>query len=76
MPKKGDVHVVLNESGKWAVMVEGNDRASSTHSTQAAARQSGQQVARGNKSELLVHGRDGRIRERNTYGRDPRASKG
>jgi hypothetical protein len=76
MPKQGDVHVVQQDSGKWAVKVEGNQRVSSTHDTQSAATQAGRKVARSNSSELLVHGRDGQIRERNSYGRDPRASKG
>ena len=76
MPRKGDVHVVRQDGGNWAVKVEGNERVSSTHETQAAARNAGRQVARSNRSELLVHGRDGQIRERSSYGRDPRASKG
>jgi Uncharacterized protein conserved in bacteria (DUF2188) len=75
MPKKGDVHVVPAQ-GRWRVEVEGSNRAHSTHDTQAAARQSGRDVARRNQSELLVHGRDGQVRERNTYGSDPRRSKG
>ncbi len=32
----------------------------------------GRAIARNNKSELLVHGRDGKIRERSTFGHDPR----
>jgi uncharacterized protein DUF2188 len=28
-------------------------------------------LARGNQSEHIVHGRDGRIRQRDSYGRDP-----
>jgi len=38
----------------------------------AAARQ----IAVKQRSELLIHGRDGRIREKNTYGRDPHPPKG
>jgi hypothetical protein len=33
-------------------------------------------VARRTEAELLVHGRDGKIRERSSYGRDPRSSTG
>jgi hypothetical protein len=73
--EKGDVHVVPNERG-WRVEVEGTARARSTHATQAEARQAAREIARRSKSELLVHGRNGRIRERNTYGKDPRTSKG
>ena len=74
MPKKGDVPVVRSASGKWAVKVEVNERAGSTYDTQAAATKAGREVARKNKSELLIHGHDGRIRTRNTYSHDPRAS--
>jgi hypothetical protein len=28
------------------------------------------------ESELLIHGQNGKIRERNTYGHDPRRTKG
>jgi hypothetical protein len=75
MPNKGDVHVVP-DGDKWTVKVEGNERASSTHDTQAQASTAGRQIAMRNGSELLVHGEDGQIRERNTYGKDPTSSKG
>lgn len=71
----GDVHVVPGDKG-WRVEVEGTARARSTHQTQAEARQAAREVARRTKTELLVHGRNGQIRERNTYGVDPRSSKG
>ncbi len=72
---KGDVHVVPKE-GRWRVEVEGSSRARSTHDTQAEARGPAREIAKRNKAELLVHGRDGKIRERSTYGEDPRRSKG
>ncbi len=72
---KGDVHIV--PSGKdWCVEIEANGRARSTHRTQAEARLAAREIARRSKRELLVHGRDGRIRERNTYGKDPSRHKG
>ena len=71
MPKKGDVHVVRSGNG-WRVEVEATTRARSTHERQADAIKAGREVAVKNKSELLVHGRDGRVRMRNTYGNDPR----
>jgi hypothetical protein len=75
MPKKGDVHVVPSAKG-WRVELEGTNRARSTHTTQAEAASAGRDIARRNQSELLIHRRDGQIRERNTYGADPRSSKG
>ena len=71
---KGDVHVLPSDKG-WRVETEGSSRPRSTHRTQAEARQAARKLARRNKVELLVHGRNGRIRERNTYGKDPRRTK-
>jgi hypothetical protein len=72
---KGDVHVVPSDQG-WRVEVAADGRARSVHRTQGEAREAAREIARRTQKELLVHGRDGRIRERNTYGRDPRRSRG
>jgi len=60
MPKQGDVHVVRGNNGGWQVRVEGKTRAQSIHNTQSDAAQVGKEIARRNKSELLIHGRNGR----------------
>lgn len=72
---KSAVHVVPSDKG-WRVEIEGSGRARSMHPTQAEARTAARDIARRSKSELLIHGRNGRIRERNTYGRDRRRIKG
>jgi uncharacterized protein DUF2188 len=77
MPNTGDVHVVHQQAkGRWAVEVEGASRPRSTHTTKAEAERAGRELAKKTKAELLVHRRDGKITARNTYGRDPRRSKG
>jgi Uncharacterized protein conserved in bacteria (DUF2188) len=76
MPKQGDVQVIRGNSGRWQVRIEGTARARSIHKTQADAEKAGGAIARKNKSELLVPGRNGKIRERNTYGHDPRRIEG
>ncbi len=75
MPQQGDVHVVPKE-GRWRGEVEGSARARLTHDTQAEARATAREIARRSNAELLVHGPDGKIRQRSTYGQDPRRSKG
>ena len=75
MPRQGDVHVVPSDRG-WRVEVEGAARARSTHTTQAEAAKAAREVARKNQSELLIHGRDGKIRDRSTYGSDPSRTRG
>jgi hypothetical protein len=67
---KGDIHV-LPEKGRWKVEAEGADRARSRHDRQADAIQAGREAARRAKVELLVHGRNGQIRDRSSYGNDP-----
>ncbi len=72
---RGDVHV-MQEGKKWAVKVEGSAQASSTYNTQAAAAKAGRSTAKRNQSELLVHGRNGQVRQKSSYGRDPRPTRG
>jgi hypothetical protein len=75
MAKKKPVHVTPREEG-WAVIREGNQRASSVHSTQKEAEKAGRQAARKDQTEFLLHNRQGEIRERDSYGNDPRSRKG
>ncbi|MEQ8184336.1 DUF2188 domain-containing protein [Marinobacter salarius] len=70
MSKKKDIHVVPNEGG-WAARREGSTRASSVHRTQAEALKRGRAMARQDHVELVTHGRDGRIRDSDSYGNDP-----
>lgn len=74
MTKKNQ-HVVSHEGG-WAVRGAGNERASSVHSTQREAIAAARETAIRQSSEMLIHGENGRIRERNTYGKDPYPPKG
>lgn len=63
-------HVVPHKDG-WAVRGAGNSRATSVHSTQSEAIIEAKSSAQSQQSEMLIHGRNGRIRERNSYGNDP-----
>jgi hypothetical protein len=74
MSKKGQ-HIVPSGGG-WSVKKAGSTRATSTHATQAEAVKAGTKIAQNQKTELYIHGRDGRIRERNSYGNDPHPPKG
>lgn len=68
-------HVVPHEEG-WAVRGAGNSRATSVHETQAQAIERGREIAQNQSSELLIHGRNGQIRERDSFGNDPFPPKG
>ncbi len=74
MAGKKPVHVVPHNGG-WAVRREGNERVSSQHDTQAQAERAGRSTARGDQTEFFLHGRDGQIREKDSYGNDPNPPK-
>ena len=67
---KKNVHVVKHDNG-WAVKKEGSERASSVHQTQRQAIDAGREAAKTERSELVIHGRDGRIRDKDSFGNDP-----
>ena len=69
-------HVTHRPDGHWQVKGAGNTKATVITSTQKEAIKIATGIARNQKSELVVHGLDGRIREKNSYGNDPYPPKG
>jgi len=67
---KRNQHVVPHNDG-WAVRGAGASRATSVHQTQSKAISEARGIARNQGSELLIHGRNGQIRERDSHGHDP-----
>ena len=67
MVQKPAVHIELRGDG-WAVVREGNSRATSIHPTQTEATESGRDLARRDRTEFFLHGQDGQIREHRDYG--------
>lgn len=68
MARKSDVHV-SKDGGRWKV-TQGGSKISS-HNTQANAVDAARREARRDSVDLVTHGRDGRIRSKDSYGRDP-----
>lgn len=54
----------------------GAAKATRVFPTQREAVEAARKIARNQKTELYVHGRDGRIRDRSTFGSDPYPPKG
>jgi len=67
---------VTKSGDQWAVKGEGNSKATSLHSTQKEAIAAGRDIAVNQKSELIIQGVDGKIREKNSYGNDNYPPKG
>lgn len=70
-----DYRTVPHENG-WAVQRDGTSRPTSIHPTQTQAWQETRERAKQSKGEAYLHGQNGQIRERNTYGSDPHPPKG
>ena len=69
-------YVTKHPSGGWQVKGEGNTRATAVTATQKEAISKGREIAKNAKSELIIHGRDGKIRAKDSYGNDPCPPKG
>ncbi len=67
---------VVPHAGGWAVRGENNSRVTSIHDTQGEAINAGRSVAQHQHSELVIHGRDGKIRDKDSHGHDPYPPKG
>jgi hypothetical protein len=74
-PNPLSYHVVLSKQGRWVVKRSGTTRPSGVFESQSEAISRARDLAKSTSSELVVHGKDGRIRDRITYGPDPVAPK-
>ena len=68
-------HVAPGVRGGWSVRKGGASRASRVFGTQEEAIVYARQLARREKAELYIHGRDGTIREKRSYADDPTPSR-
>jgi protein-tyrosine-phosphatase len=75
MAKGKNQHVVPHADG-WAVKSAGAERATKVTSTQQEAINVARQIAQNQQSELLIHGENGQIREKNSYGNDSHPPEG
>jgi len=67
---------VVSLGNRRAVKEEGAAEPFAVFKTQSEAWEKAKSIARKERTEAFLHGRDGQIRERNTYGHDPTRHKG
>lgn len=72
---KKNQHVVPHSSG-WAVKGAGNQKVTKVTSTQKEAINVARNIAKNQKSELLVHNQKGQIRQKDSFGNDNFPPKG
>jgi hypothetical protein len=74
---KRDYHVVPNSDRRgWDVRREGATRSSAHFDRKTDAMERGRDLARTSRTELVEHGRDGKIQDSDSYGNDPRKTPG
>ena len=76
MARTAAIHTVPSKEGGWTNEREGDARGLGSYPTKAEAQAAGRALARQEQTEHIIHTKDGRISARNSYGNDPRRSKG
>lgn len=69
-------HVTLHVDGGWQVKGSGNTRATVRTQTKREAIDVARNIARNQRSELVIHNMNGRISAKHSYGNDPFPPKG
>jgi len=67
---KKNQHVVPHEGRGWAVIGEKNEKVTKVTKTQKEAIDYAQKIAQNQKVELVIHRKDGTIRDKDSYGND------
>jgi hypothetical protein len=68
MSKKNQ-HVISVGKG-WAVKKEGSNKYTTFTDTKAKAIHIAREIAKNNKADLIIHGRDGKIQDKDSYVKD------
>lgn len=76
MAKRKTTHVVHNKDGGWDVKIGGQKTRISHHRKKDTAIDNARRVSRQRRSELFIHGEDGKIQRKDSHGRDPYPPKG
>ena len=62
---------VMPKGDEWEVKGEGNSKATRVVDTQKEAIKIAREIAINQESELIIHGKDGKIRDKDSFGNDP-----
>jgi len=68
---KNSYHVIAKSNGEWSVKRNGADRATGNFPTKKGAVTTARDlVTKSGGGELIIHGKDGRVSQRDSYGSD------
>jgi len=68
--KKKNIHVVPHDQG-WAIKREGSTRSSKISKRKTDANTIARDMAKKDRVELVIHRKDGRIQDKDSFGNDP-----
>lgn len=72
---KGKNQHVTPKGDTWQVKGAGNEKATKITETQKQAIDVAKEIAKHQKTEVIIHGTDGKIRDKDSYGNDPNPPK-
>ena len=72
---KKNQHVVPTKDG-WGVKGAGNDKLTAKTELKKDSEKIAREIAKNQKSELFIHGKDGKIQRRDSFGNDSYPPKG
>ena len=71
MPQKRNYHVVLNKDDGWDVKREGNPNPVRHAERKSDAVEISRDLAKRDRVDSIIHNKDGKISDRDSYGPDP-----
>lgn len=75
MGKRKEHHVVPNPKGGWDIKKGGGKRAMRRFDRKVDVETAGRTISTNQGSELIIHGRDGKIQRSDSHGNDPNPPK-
>jgi len=69
MPKS--THVVPNSNGGWDIKQSNGERSSGHFDTKQPAVNRAREISQNQRTELVIHNKDGRISQKDSHGNDP-----
>lgn len=71
MPKHSNQHVIPHKTGGWQVKSVGAKKATVVTTTKRDAINIARKISQHQHSELVIHGKNGRIQQKDSHGYDP-----
>ena len=71
MAKGTNQHVTPHKGGGWQVISAGGKKATVVTSTKHESVSIGRTISKNQHSELIIHGKNGRIQAKDSHGHDP-----